>query len=243
MKIADIYGVLDEIAPFELAESWDNSGLLIGSMDDRFNKVYLSVDIDSDLSDSLEKNSLVILHHPLIFDGLKTLNHQRFPSNIIYKLIKKDIKLIAMHTNADKTFLNRYLVNDVLGYSIISCKDYECYFEPNKPFDEFALEVAKKLDIEFLRVVKTKKFVKRASLCSGAGGSLLNYINADCFLTGDIKYHTAIEAKENNISLIDIEHYQSEALFPQALKNLLENKGINAIIANSSNPFTTIKGK
>jgi dinuclear metal center YbgI/SA1388 family protein len=243
VKIADIYEILDEIAPFELAEKWDNAGVLIGSKSDEFDKIYLSIDIDSNLADSVEENSLVIVHHPLIFDGLKSLNHDRFPSNIIYKLIKKDIKVIAMHTNADKSFLNRFLVKDVLGYSIISCNEYECYFEPNKSFDEFALEVAKKLDIEYLRVVKTKEFIKRASLCSGGGGSLLNSIDADCYLTGDIKYHTALEANENKISLIDIEHYQSEAVFPQALKNLLENKGINAIIANSKNPFRTIKGK
>ena len=243
MKIGEIYSVLDEIAPFELQDEWDNSGVQIGSDEDEFDKIYLSIDVTSEVLDDIEANSLLITHHPLLYDKIKRIDKSRFPTNLIYKAIKKDIKIISMHLNADKSFMNKYLVKDILGYNITYCNEYECYFEPNKPFDEFALEVSQKLDIDYLQVVKTKEFIKTASLCTGGGGSLLNSIKADCFLTGDLKYHLLLEAKENNISLINIEHYKSEVIFSTALKNLLENKGIYAIIANSSNPFTTIKGK
>ena len=243
MKISDIYTILDEISPFELQESWDNSGLLVGSMDDEFDKIYVGVDIDSKLLKAIESNSLMILHHPLIFSGLKRLNPSLFPSNIIYELIKRDIKLIAMHTNFDKTHLNRYVAQKVLGYNDVECEEFLCYFEVDKSFDEFVKEVAEKLNIKNLRVVKSNERVSKVALCTGSGSSLLSEVKADCFLTGDIKYHTAIEAKENKISLIDINHFESEVYFGELLQKELKDKGLNAIIANINNPFDYIKGK
>ena len=243
MKVSKIYKILDEISPFELQESWDNSGLLVGSMEDEFDKIYVGVDIDSKLLESIESNSLLILHHPLIFSGLKRLNPSLFPSNIIYELIKRDIKLIAMHTNFDKTHLNRYVAYEVLGYKDVECEEFLCYFKVDKSFDEFAKEVSEKLNIKNLRVVKSNERVSKVALCTGSGSSLINEINADCFLTGDIKYHTAIEAKENKISLIDINHFESEVYFGEVLQRELKDKGLNAIIASINNPFDYIKGK
>ena len=240
MTIAKIYKILDEISPFDFQDKWDNSGLQLGSMDDEFEKIYLSLDIDSKLVELLEENSLLLLHHPLIFDGLKSLDPTKYPSNLIYKLIKKDIKVISMHLNFDKTHMNKHFVTDILGYEIKSCEEYVCYFEVEKSFDEFSKEIAKKLNIKHLRVVKSKEYIKSVAVCTGSGGSLLKEIKADCFLTGDIKYHTAVEAKENGINLIDINHYESEVVFSNFLQKELKNKGLNAIIAPFNNPFSFI---
>ena len=241
MKVSEIYEILNQISPFELQDKWDNSGLQLGCMDDEFEKIYLSIDVDSRLVESIENNSLLILHHPLIFDGLKSINPSKFPSNLIYNLIKKDIKVISMHLNFDKSHMNRYITSEILGYEIKKCNEYECYFEPNKDFTEFAKEVYKKLNLDILKVVKAKDFIKTAAICTGSGGSLLKDIEVDCFLTGDIKYHTALEAKENNISLIEIDHYKSEVIFSKVLSYELKNKGLDAIIAKFYNPFSYIK--
>ena len=47
MKIKDLYSFLDELSPFLLQEKWDNSGLIVGNMEDKFNKVYISLDLDN----------------------------------------------------------------------------------------------------------------------------------------------------------------------------------------------------
>ncbi len=70
---------------------------------------------------------------------------------------------------------------------------------------------------------------------------MISQVNADCFLTGDIKYHDAMEAKARGISLIDIRHYESEKHFSPLLLGLVEeylkkNK-LKAIITASKNPF------
>ena len=240
MKIAEIYQILDEVAPFEAQESWDNSGLLLGKMDDEFDKIYASIDLDSNLIQKIEKNSLVITHHPLIFKGLKSLNPSVYPSNLIYEIIKKDIKLISMHTNFDKFVLNQFVASEILGYKITEIRDFLVFFEVNKIFDEFAKEIKQKLKISNLRVVKASEFIKIATLCTGSGADLLGSFKSDCFLTGDLKYHSALESLENRISLIDINHFESEAYFGQSLAKNLQKYNLNIIITNSINPFLYI---
>ncbi|MCZ6135053.1 Nif3-like dinuclear metal center hexameric protein [Campylobacter ureolyticus] len=240
MKIAEIYQILDEVAPFETQESWDNSGLLLGNMDDEFDKIYASIDLDSNLIQKIEKNSLVITHHPLIFKGLKSLNPSVYPSNLIYEIIKKDIKLISMHTNFDKFVLNQFVASEILGYKITEIRDFLVFFEVNKIFDEFAKEIKQKLKISNLRVVKASEFIKIATLCTGSGADLLGSFKSDCFLTGDLKYHSALESLENRISLIDINHFESEAYFGQSLAKNLQKYNLNIIITNSINPFLYI---
>lgn len=240
MKIAEIYQILDEIAPFEAQESWDNSGLLLGNMDDEFDKIYASIDLDSNLIQKIEKNSLIITHHPLIFKGLKSLNPSVYPSNLIYEIIKKDIKLISMHTNFDKFVLNQFVASEILGYKITEIRDFLVFFEVNKIFDEFAKEIKQKLKISNLRVVKASEFIKIATLCTGSGADLLGSFKSDCFLTGDLKYHSALESLENRISLIDINHFESEAYFGQSLAKNLQKYNLNIIITNSINPFLYI---
>jgi len=240
MKIAEIYKFLNELSPFEIQESWDNSGLLIGKMSDEVSKIALSIDVDEDLIDLLEEGTLLITHHPIIFGGLKQLNFNQYPSNLIQKMIQKNISNIAMHTNFDLTHLNEFVATEVLGYKIVDREGFIIYLEVNEDFDTFAKKVSSSFRLPHAKVVKCTQEIKRVALTTGSGCSLIKSINADCFLTGDIKYHDAMEAKSINLSLIDIGHFESEHFFAQILLKHLKNLGLEAIIASSKNPFTYI---
>ena len=237
MQLKKIYKILDELSPFELQASWDNSGLQVGEMDDEIEQVYLSLDVDSSLLDEVKENSLIIVHHPLIFKGLKSLDSSVYPAKLIKKMIKKDISLVAMHTNFDITHLNKYVASEVLGYKDITCEGHICYFDVNCSFDELALHVKSSLGLEIVRSVGEKKHIKRCALTTGSGGDLIGEVDADCFLSGDFKYHQALEAKENNLNLLDIGHYESESHFPACLSENLINFPLKAIMTNSKNPF------
>lgn len=237
MQIKQIYDFLNELSPFELQESWDNSGLLVGSFEDEVQRIYLSLDLEASFIENVVPNSLVITHHPLIFKGLKSINQSKYPANIIQQMIKKDISLISMHTNFDKTHLNRYVATNVLGYKEAKCEGFFCYFEPQCSFDEFALHVKKSFDLEVLKTVSSTDFVKRAALTTGSGGDLIGEVKADCFLSGDLKYHQALEAKENGLNLIDIGHFESESYFSACLGENLKNFPLKVIMSNSKNPF------
>jgi dinuclear metal center YbgI/SA1388 family protein len=240
MKISQIYEILNELSPFELQEEWDNSGLLVGSFEEDVKKVVLSIDIDEELIDSLEEGTLLITHHPIIFSGLKQFEFSKYPSNLLLKMIQKNISNIAMHTNFDKTHLNDFVAKEILGYEIVKKDDFVVYFDVDEDFDKFAKKVSSVFGLLHTKCVKSSNRVKRVALTTGSGASLLKNIDADCFLTGDIKYHDAMEAKSINISLIDIGHFESECFFAQILSTHLKNLGLEAIISSSKNPFTYI---
>ena len=240
MKIKEIYKFLDELSPFEIQESWDNSGLLIGDFNQEIKRVALSIDVDEDLIDSLEEDTLLITHHPIIFGGLKQLEFNQYPANLIQKMIRKNISNIAMHTNFDLTHLNEFVATEVLGYKIISRDGFIIYLDVNEEFDTFAKKISTTFKLPHAKCVKSTDFVKTVALTTGSGCSLLKSVNADCFLTGDVKYHDAMEAKSLKMSLIDIGHFESEHFFAQILLKYLKNLGLEAIISSSKNPFTYI---
>ncbi len=241
MLVKEIYNKLDELSPFDLQEKWDNSGLLVGNFEDEIKRVYISMDLDEELVATLEENSLVISHHPLIFSGLKKINYDTYSTKILRALIQKNISLISMHTNIDKTHLNKYVLTDILGFEISEERDFNILAKVDMTFEDLVKYVSQKLDLKVLKALKCKDFIESISLCTGSGMSLLNDVKSDCFLTGDIKYHDAMEAKARGISLIDIRHYESERYFNTLIMGLLEeylkiNK-IKAIITTSKNPF------
>ena len=237
MKLKEIYDYLNTISPFELQESWDNSGFLVGALDNEIEKIYISLDLDLELVESVEENSLIITHHPLIFKPLKTLVPISYSQKIAIKLIQKNISLISMHTNFDKTHLNKYVMENIFGFDYVQTDDFILTAKIDMQFNDFIKYIKNSLNMDSLNVVQCHDKVKSFSLTTGSGMSLLSQIKSDCFLTGDIKYHEAMEAKARGISLVDITHYDSEKYFCDALYKELNEFQKFAIIQNSKNPF------
>jgi len=237
VKLKEILEHLDTISPFELQEKWDNSGLVVGNLESKISKIVLSIDLDSELIESSDEGVLFIVHHPLIFGGLKSLNFAKYPANLIQKLILKNQSVIAMHTNFDKTHLNKYVFSEVLGFCIEQESDFVAKSTVNLTFEQLGKKIKEKLNLDQIKVVNKKESIKSIAITTGSGGSLIDFIDVDCFLTGDIKYHDAIKAKEQNLMLIDIGHFESERFFANAMQNLLKTLPISVIIAQSKNPF------
>ena len=237
MRVREIYNFLNELSPFSLQCEWDNSGLLIGNLNDVVKTIYLSLDIDSQFIENVKNDSLIITHHPLIFKGLKSLNFSLYPANLIQKMVQKNISLISMHTNFDQTHLNRFVASDILGYDILSVDKFVCYFRVNSSLEEICMNLKKRLDLKQVRVTVSKTYIDNCAITTGSGGDLIGEIDADCFLSGDFKYHQALEAKENGLTLVDIGHYESEKFFGECLMQYLKNFPLKVIMSNSKNPF------
>jgi len=241
LKIKQIYDYLDSLSPFDTQEKWDNSGLIVGSFDDEFNNVIISLDLDEELLEKVEPNSLIITHHPLIFSPLSKINFDSYSTKLLKILIKKDISLISMHTNIDKSHLNYYVATNVLGFNNVMSEEFVCNIQVDMNFEDLEQYIKNRLNLPILKTTKTKNNIKKLALTTGSGMSLIGQIDADCFLTGDIKYHDAMEAKSRDISLIDIGHYESEQHFTTLMMGLIENylkkNQIKGIIAESKTPF------
>ena len=173
MRVREIYNFLNELSPFSLQCEWDNSGLLIGNLNDLVKTIYLSLDIDSQFIENVKNDSLIITHHPLIFKGLKSLNFSLYPANLIQKMVQKNISLISMHTNFDQTHLNRYVASDILGYDILSVDKFICYFKANSSLEEICMNLKQRLDLKQIRVTVSKTYINDCAITTGSGGDLI----------------------------------------------------------------------
>jgi dinuclear metal center YbgI/SA1388 family protein len=241
MLISDLMEKLEEIAPLQLQESWDNSGLQIGSKSDIVGDIVISLDIDEHVVENSPTGATVITHHPLIFSGLKSFDQSKYPANLIKKMLAKELKLISLHTNYDKAVLNRYVLQNVLGWKgVENIGDYILVAEIDMERDDFLRHVKERLKIERLKVTDSlPERVSKVALTTGSGGSFISQVStlADIFLTGDLKYHDAMEAKSVGLGVVDIGHYESEILFSRSLQEILEEIQIEATVINSKNPF------
>ena len=237
MKLQEIYDFLNTVSPFELQEKWDNSGLIVGDMVREVSQIVVALDIDTDMIENTKENTLFVVHHPLIFGNLTQLDFAKYPSNLIEKMILKKQSLIAMHTNFDQTHLNRYVFEKVLGFKLESQNAFLCTAKGKWNYKELLVLIKEKLDLPTLKVIGKKENITSIALTTGAGASLIDEVKADCFLTGDIKYHDAMKAMSEDLMMVDIGHYESEKFFAEIMLDELKVLPLLAIISNSKNPF------
>jgi len=237
MTLQDIYNHIDQASPFELQESWDNSGLIVGSMGDTVERIVVTLDVDEDMIAEAEEGTLFVVHHPLIFSGLKQIDTDYYPANLLTQMIRKNQSMIAAHTNFDKTHLNRYVFTKILGFNLESEKPFICRTQGEWHYHTLLMHLKERLDLPHLRVVGKKETIRSIAMTTGSGASLLDEVDADCFLTGDIKYHDATKALSEGKMLVDIGHYESERFFGEVMGDVLKNLPVLAIITPSKNPF------
>ena len=243
--VKDIYSFLDTIAPFSTSAPWDNAGLLVGDENKEVKKVMLSLDVTSDVIDEAIKENvdLVITHHPLIFDPVKSVT----ADTLLYKAVTSGISFISSHTCLD---IAKDGVNDCLAIAI-GIKNVKAVEE-----DEFLKigEIEEKTEYEFVSLLKEKLFcnvlynstgnnIKKVAFCSGSGGdlwSLAKSCGADALLTGEAKYHEFLDASFKNISVFACGHFETEIVVIDALKEKLEKefKNIEFTKANQNNIIT-----
>ena len=238
MKLQEIYNHLDKISPFELQEKWDNSGLIVGDMEREVSQIVVSLDIDFEMIESAKEGTLFVVHHPLIFGKLTALDLSKYPSNLLEQIILKKQSCIALHTNFDQTHLNKYVFEKVLGFKLDEQHPFICITKAEWNYKALLNLIKEKLNLPTLKVVGKKEKITSIALCTGAGASLIDEVEADCFLTGDIKYHDAMKAMSEDLMMVDIGHYESETFFAEILADELKVLPILVIIANSKNPFT-----
>lgn len=103
VQVKDIVHYLEETFPLSLQESYDNSGLICGRMDQELAGVLLCLDsLEATVDEAISKNcQLIIAHHPIVFKGLRKITGSTYVERVIEKCIKHGISLYAIHTNLD----------------------------------------------------------------------------------------------------------------------------------------------
>lgn len=101
--IKQVIQYLEQLAPPVYQESYDNCGLLTGSVDWELNKILVTLDCtEAVVDEAIAKGcNLIVAHHPIIFGGLKKLNGKNYVERTVIKAIKNDVAIYAIHTNLD----------------------------------------------------------------------------------------------------------------------------------------------
>ncbi|MFP4557166.1 MAG: Nif3-like dinuclear metal center hexameric protein [Bacteroidales bacterium] len=106
MTVSEVTEIIEEFAPIEYKEEYDNVGLLVGSASNPVNGILLTLDVTPEVLDDALANgaNLIIAHHPVIFKGLKKLTGSSYTERTIIKAIKHGIAIYCAHTNLDSVW-------------------------------------------------------------------------------------------------------------------------------------------
>jgi dinuclear metal center YbgI/SA1388 family protein len=103
MKLKELSSYLDSAVPLAFQESYDNSGLQVGTPEKEILSAMITLDVTEDvIRETIDhKCDILISHHPLIFSAIKSLTGKSFTERIICEAIKHDIAVYSAHTNLD----------------------------------------------------------------------------------------------------------------------------------------------
>ncbi len=231
-----VYEEMLKIAPLELAEGWDNPGLLV-DCGGEVRRVLVTLDITPEVVEEAAAKhcEVIVAHHPVVFSPLKKLD----TSDVPYQLIRAGISAVCMHTNLDAA---KGGVNDVLA-GVFGMKNAVPFADgcgrvgEIEPITVAALAQKARSELEALcnlpkygQTVQIKyadagRVVSRLAVISGAGGSMFEdaiTVGADCLLTGEANHHHACDAKRLGLSLIAAGHYATEFPVTAAVSEKLQ---------------------
>lgn len=242
MKLEKMITLLEEIAPSDTQESWDNSGVQLAAGPLEIRKVLLTLEItDAVIEEAAEENAdMIITHHPLIFAGIKTVDYRNVIGSYIVKLLNMGISVYSCHTPFDKLAGGN---NDFLA-ELIGLQDVEGFCADGtvdmigrvgtlaKPMTLEAMHkfLAKKLKLkqsQIRAVGKGDMSIQKVGICTGAGADLMRLAmenGCQLFITGDVKYHEAQDAAAHGLALLDAGHYGTEKSFAANFAKKLAEK-------------------
>lgn len=246
IKVYNIAGAIEKLAPTELAENWDNVGLMLGSMKREVNRITVCLEVTSEIANEAVENGtdLIVSHHPMIFRPISRVLESEPTGNIIYTLARGDVSVYSAHTNLDNADggMNDLLAEKLELENVHKYNDDECVDAFGTPLDnigrvgnvdspisldDFADFVRRVLGCRTLRYVgNADEIINTVALCSGAGGDLIYnayHAGADVYVTSDIKHHEAQLAAELGINIIDAGHYETENIICEFMREYLLN--------------------
>lgn len=218
VTVAQVLELVNGIAPFELAEDWDNVGLLAGHPDTLVERVLCALDLRLDVVEEARERGcqLIVTHHPILFRGRKNLRETDAEGRLLCALVRSGIAMIAAHTNFDNAHPG---VNDalaaVLGLENVAVLENGMRMGMIKQ-TEFGL---------FCDAVRTAlrgparcygdlmRRIQRVAVMGGAGEDYAAQAleaGADVYLTGEMAYHKGLDAVDNGLCVIEAGHAATE---------------------------------
>ncbi len=231
MNVQMIYDLIHTVAPFDLQMDWDNSGLLVGSPLQEVNKVLFALDVTQPVLDEASAlgAQLIVTHHPIFLDPVRTLTDESYEGRLARRLIRENISLIAAHTNLDRA---QGGINDTLAAlcGLVEVTGDGFFRSGFLPRSMSAREYADLLEENLETTVRIMgpetRAVRRVGLCSGSGGSewtCAAEAGCDAFVSGEIRHHHALALADAGITAFECGHFATEEPGLAALAEALQN--------------------
>jgi dinuclear metal center YbgI/SA1388 family protein len=226
--VADVSRYLDAMAPAQLAESWDNVGLLLGRMDRSVNKVMTCLTLTLPVAqEAIEQGvQLIITHHPILFRGVKQISDSTVEGCLLLDLVEAGIAVYSPHTAFDSAVdgINHWLATEIGLGQIAALRPsgnldvsgggrYGTFENPMErtAFLQKLCEItgAKYLEFSWHESTRVQKV---AVACGSAAEYLDDAVRAGCdtFVTGEARFHSVLESQARSVNLVLIGHYSSE---------------------------------
>ena len=223
MNKYDLVRRIETFAPLDTQEKWDSSGWLVERQGVNVNKVLFALTITPKIVEQALKNGcdMIISHHPLFYLPLEY----------------SKINMYCAHTNFDKAIGGTTdVLLDTLGLKGVPFEDFVriVTFEGEISIEDLReklLKISPKL--RYINNNNTKT-VKTVGFCAGSGSEFIEETPCDAFVTGDLKFHKAIEAEK---VVFDIGHFESEILAVEKLRKIAGLNNEEGIIADEKSPF------
>ncbi len=252
MKIKEITNRIEEFAPVELAESYDNVGLMVGTLNRECSGIVVALDLTMSVVDEAIKNgcNLILTHHPFLFYAIKCIDTDTSKGELISKLMKHDITVYSAHTNLDEceNGLCMTLAKKIGGENLENNGGgVLCDIEPTT-LVELAKHVAKTLKDDSVKFVGDENRIVRKAFCICGGGASnsaydLAKSSADVFLTGDFKHNHYVDAENDDFPIVEFSHYSSEVFVADLFEKILADCGVKIIKAKQNCPFKVVGGQ
>lgn len=258
MRCQDVIEILEQHSPIRFAEGWDNVGLLAGRRDKEVKRILVALDaVDSVVEQAVEMGAdMLITHHPLIFSARKSVTEDDIIGRRLVKLIQNDISYYAMHTNFDIKGMAQ-LSADKLGLSDVRVLEETTVDEYGTPdgigrygklpktmqLKDLAEYVKQCFELDYVTVCgNPTQEITLAAISTGSGKSVIPYAlqsGVQALITGDMDYHTVIDARAEGLCIIDAGHYGTEKMFVTYMGQYLQENcsEIEVIKAYGENPF------
>jgi dinuclear metal center YbgI/SA1388 family protein len=234
--VADVVRFLHVLAPLELAESWDNVGLLWGGGDDPVERAMTCLTLTPEVADEAIADAarLIVSHHPILFRPLQRVASDTAQGRMLLKLAQHRIAVYSAHTAYDSTAggINDQLaaslgLDDVTVLRPIRLQSSERSASPEMrgagrcgrlssphQLGELIAHVKRRLDVSRADFAGRRDArIERVAIACGSGSDFLNDALAsgcDVLITGEARFHVCLEARERGLALILIGHFASE---------------------------------
>ena len=240
-RIQDILTSLEQQIPLDLAEPWDNVGLLLGDAQVEARGIMTCLTLTSDVADEAiaQRANLIVTHHPILFKAVKRLTTETAEGRMLLSLIRAGISVYSPHTAFDSASEG---INQQISVSL-GLSDIEPLRLKPQTSDGSGrmgqLPVPIKLE-ELLRRLKTicpaerHSYVgdlgltcqKIAVACGAAGEFLADASTLGCqvLITGETRFHTCLEARSLGTALVLVGHYASERPAVENLATTLQTR-------------------